>query len=167
MTPQQALERAEEIGAEPCCRNQLARQMYQAGPRDAEADMARRRAQAASQVTRGVPHAELEERRAPRGSRRPRPVRRPAPRPLPRPGRQTTGRTSNRKGSSMSDYTGPIAAGGEREVDCLHPATSHPGAFGISTGHPVPPGPGADAAPGPVNHHPGPDFAPREPEAGS
>ena len=67
----------------------------------------------------------------------------------------------------MSDYTGAIAAGGEHEVHGLHPATSHPGAFGISTGHPVPPGPGADAGPGPVNHHPGPDFAPREPEAGS
>jgi len=67
----------------------------------------------------------------------------------------------------MSDYTGVIATGGEHEVFGLHPATSHPGAFGISTGHPVPPGLGADAEPGPVNHHPGPDFAPREPEAGS
>ena len=138
MTPQQALERAEEIGADTRYRNQLARQMYQAGPHDAEADMARRWAQAASQVTHGVPHAELEERRA--GTRRPRPVRRPAPRPLPRPGRQTTSRTRNRKGSSMSDYTGAIATGADHEVDGLHPATSHPGAFGISTGHPVPPG---------------------------
>ena len=167
MTPQQALERAEEIGAAPRYRNQLARQLDQSGPHDAETDMARRWALAASQVTRGVPHAELEERRAPRGSRRPRPVRRPAPRSLPRTGRQTTGRTRNRKGCSMSDYTGAIAAGADHEADDLHPATSHPGAFGISTGHPVPPGPGADAGPGPVNHHPGPDFAPREPEAGS
>jgi hypothetical protein len=63
MTPQQALERAEEIGAAPRYRNQLARQLDRSGPHDAEADMARRWAQAASQVTRGVPHAELEERR--------------------------------------------------------------------------------------------------------
>jgi len=41
MTPQQALERAEEISAETRYRNQLARQMYQAGPHDAGADMAR------------------------------------------------------------------------------------------------------------------------------
>jgi hypothetical protein len=55
MTPQQALQRAEETSADTRYRNQLARQMYQAGPHDAEADMARRRAQAASQVTHGVP----------------------------------------------------------------------------------------------------------------
>ena len=67
----------------------------------------------------------------------------------------------------MSDYTGAITTGDEHEGHCLHPATSHPDAFGISTGHPVPTALGADAGPGPVNHHPGPDFAPREPEAGS
>jgi hypothetical protein len=67
----------------------------------------------------------------------------------------------------MSDYTGAIATGVEHEAYGLDPAASHPGAFGISTGHPVPPALGADATPGPVNHHPGPDFAPREPEAGS
>jgi hypothetical protein len=62
MTPQEALERAEETGADTRWRNQLARQMYQAGRRDAGADMARRWAQAASQITQGVPRAELEER---------------------------------------------------------------------------------------------------------
>jgi hypothetical protein len=42
MTPQQAVQRAEQIGAETRYRNQLARQMYQAGRHDAEADTARR-----------------------------------------------------------------------------------------------------------------------------
>jgi hypothetical protein len=83
MTPQQALERAEEIGAEPCYRNQLARQVYQAGRRDAEADMARRWAQAAGQVTRGVFHAGLEERRWGPGGR----ARFADPRPGHFPGR--------------------------------------------------------------------------------
>ena len=83
MTPQRALERAEEISAEPRYRNQLARQMYQAGPHDAGADMARRRAQAAGQVAHGVPHAELEERRGGPGGR----ARFADPRPGHFPGR--------------------------------------------------------------------------------
>ena len=65
----------------------------------------------------------------------------------------------------MNDYTGAIAAAGEHKVYLLHPATPHPDAFGISTGHPMTPDPGA--APSPVNTHPGPDFTPDEPEAGS
>lgn len=43
------------------------------------------------------------------------------------------------------------------------PADAHPDAFGMSTGHPLAPEPAADL--GPVNCHPGPDFAPPEPEA--
>jgi hypothetical protein len=65
----------------------------------------------------------------------------------------------------MSEYTG--APAGEDEVYFLGPAAPHPDAFGISTGHPMAPAPDADAEPGPVTHHPGPDFAPQEPEAGS
>ncbi len=63
----------------------------------------------------------------------------------------------------MSEYTGTIATAGEHEVYFLHLAAPHPDAFGISTGHPRAPEPAVE--PGPVNHHPGPDFAPREPEA--
>ncbi len=44
-------------------------------------------------------------------------------------------------------------------------ATAHPGAPGISTGHPVSLGPGDE--PGTISHHPGLVFVPREPEAGS
>ena len=70
------------------------------------------------------------------------------------------------------------------------PANPHPDAFGVSTGHPMVPGPdctevlrsvwscqnpshhrgwhpAAGNESGPVNRHPGPDFAPPEPEAGS
>ena len=83
MTPQQAHERAEETGADTGYRHQLARQLYQAGPRDAEADMARRRAQAAGQVTHGVPRAGLEERRGGPGGR----ARFADPRPGHFPGR--------------------------------------------------------------------------------
>ena len=83
MTPLQALERSEEIGAETRYRNQLARQMYRAGSRDAEADMERHWAQAASQVTHGVPHAGLEERRWGPGGR----ARFADPRPGHFPGR--------------------------------------------------------------------------------
>ena len=67
----------------------------------------------------------------------------------------------------MSEYTGAIATAGEHEIYFLRPATLHPDVFGISTGHPMAPAPDAGAEPGPVNYHPGPDFAPREPEAGS
>ena len=71
MNPREAIEAAELAGHETAYRNQLARQMYEAGRRDgyeagrrdAEADMARFWAEAARQVTRGVSHAELEQRR--------------------------------------------------------------------------------------------------------
>ena len=83
MTPQEALERAEETGAETRYRNQLARQMYRAGPHGAGADMERHWAQAASQVTHGVPPTELEERRWVPGGR----ARFADPRPGHFPGR--------------------------------------------------------------------------------
>ena len=71
MNPREAIEAAELAEHETAYRNQLARQMYEAGRRDgyeagrrdAEADMARFWAETARQVTRGVSHAELEQRR--------------------------------------------------------------------------------------------------------
>ena len=63
MNPAEAIEAAELVERETDYRNQLARQMYEAGRRDAEADMARRWAEAARPVARGVSHAELEHRR--------------------------------------------------------------------------------------------------------
>ena len=71
MNPREAIEAAELAEHETAYRNQLARQMYEAGRRagyeagrrDAEADMARFWAEGARQVTRGVSHAELEQRR--------------------------------------------------------------------------------------------------------
>jgi hypothetical protein len=71
VNPREAFEAAELAEHETAYRNQLARQMYgagcrdgyEAGRRDAEADMARFWAEAARQVTRGVSHAELEQRR--------------------------------------------------------------------------------------------------------
>jgi hypothetical protein len=79
VNPQEAIEAAELAEHETAYRNQLARQMYEAGcrdgyeagcrdgyeagRRDAEADMARFWAEAARSVTCGVSHAELEHRR--------------------------------------------------------------------------------------------------------
>lgn len=71
MNPREAIEAAELAEHETAYRNQLGRLMYEAGRcdgyeagrRDAEADMARFWAEAARQVTRGVSHAELEQRR--------------------------------------------------------------------------------------------------------
>ena len=71
MNPREAIEAAELAEHETAYRNQLARQMYEAGRRDGyeagrrdtEADMARCWAEAARSVTRGVSHAELEQRR--------------------------------------------------------------------------------------------------------
>ena len=63
MTPGEAIEAAELAEAETRYRLQLGREMYQAGYRQAEADMASRWARIAAPVVRGVPHAELEERR--------------------------------------------------------------------------------------------------------
>ena len=54
MNAGEAIEAAELAEHETAYRNQLARQMYEAGRRDAEADMARFWAEAARQVTRGV-----------------------------------------------------------------------------------------------------------------
>jgi hypothetical protein len=59
----EAIEAAELAERENAYRNQLARQMYEAGRRDAEADMARRWADATRPVTRGISHTELEQRR--------------------------------------------------------------------------------------------------------
>ena len=101
MNPQEAIEAAELIEHETAYRDQLARQMYEAGRRDgyeagrrdAEADMARFWAQAARQITHGVSHAELEQRRWGPGGRAhfadPRPGDFPAgpgnPEPQPEP----------------------------------------------------------------------------------
>jgi hypothetical protein len=68
VNPQEAIEAAELAQHEIAYRNQLARQMYEAGRRDgyeagrrdAEADMARFWVEAARPVTRGVSHAELD-----------------------------------------------------------------------------------------------------------
>ncbi len=70
MTPREAIEAAELIEAETRYRNQLGREMYQAGHADgyqagyrqAEADMAARWNQA-TRPAAGPSHAELEERR--------------------------------------------------------------------------------------------------------
>jgi hypothetical protein len=75
MTPREAIEAAELVEAETVYRNQLGREMYQAGHADgyqagyrqAEADMAARWTRLARSV-RGPSFAELEERRwGPRG----------------------------------------------------------------------------------------------------
>jgi hypothetical protein len=100
VNPREAIEAAELAEHEIAYRNQLARQMYEAGRRDgyeagrrdAEADMARFWAEAARQVTRGVSHAELEQRRWGPGGRAH--FADPQPGRLPRPGEQT--RTADR-----------------------------------------------------------------------
>ena len=64
MTPERAIEAAEQIEAETAYRNQLGREMYEAGRRDAEADMATRWAAVAEPAASGgTSYAELEERR--------------------------------------------------------------------------------------------------------
>ena len=71
MTPQEAIEAADLVEAETIYRNQLAREMYQAGLRagfeagyrQADADQAARWAEIARPVAHGISHAELEERR--------------------------------------------------------------------------------------------------------
>jgi hypothetical protein len=63
MNPREAIEAAELAEAETAYRLQLAREMYQAGRRDAEADMAARWAQIARPAVHGMSQAELEERR--------------------------------------------------------------------------------------------------------
>ena len=63
MNPDEAIQAAELAEAETAYRHQLAREMYQAGRRDAEADMARRWAQIARPAAHGISHADLEQRR--------------------------------------------------------------------------------------------------------
>jgi hypothetical protein len=63
VNPREAIEAAELAQRETAYRNQLARQMYEAGRRDAEADMAERWRQITAPVTHGTSHAELEQRR--------------------------------------------------------------------------------------------------------
>ena len=62
MTPAEAIEAAELAELETRCRLQFGREMYEAGRRDAEADMAAQWTRAAAAV-RGPGFAELEERR--------------------------------------------------------------------------------------------------------
>jgi len=63
VSPQEAIEAAELAEAETAYRLLVAREMYQAGRRDAEKDMAERWAQAARPVVHVMSHTELEERR--------------------------------------------------------------------------------------------------------
>jgi hypothetical protein len=63
VTPVEAIEAAELVEAEVRHRNQVGREMYQAGRRAAEAEMAERWHELAASVTHGLPFAELEERR--------------------------------------------------------------------------------------------------------
>jgi hypothetical protein len=63
VTPADAIEAAELAEAEIRYRNELGREMYEAGRRDAEAEMAERWHQIAGPVAHGMSHAELEARR--------------------------------------------------------------------------------------------------------
>ena len=63
MTPREAIEAAELAETETRYRNQLGREMYQAGRRDAEAAMAARWSHVTAPVVHGISQAELEERR--------------------------------------------------------------------------------------------------------
>ena len=63
MTPAEAIEAAELAEAESRYRNQVGREMYEAGRRDAEAEMAAAWQRIAKPVVRGMSYAELEERR--------------------------------------------------------------------------------------------------------
>ena len=63
MTPAEAIEAAELAEAESRYRNQVGREMYEAGRRDAEAEMAAAWRRITAPVVHGVPIAEIEERR--------------------------------------------------------------------------------------------------------
>ena len=63
MNPDEAIQAVELAETETAYRYQLARQMYQAGRRDAEAEMAQRWAQIARPAAHGISHADLEQRR--------------------------------------------------------------------------------------------------------
>ena len=94
MNPAEAIEAAELAERETAYRNQLARQMYEAGRRDAEADMARHWAQAARPAARGgVSYAELEDRRWGPGGR----AQFAAPRPGDFPGQANQTETQGAK----------------------------------------------------------------------
>jgi len=88
MTPAEAIEAAELIEAETAYRLQLARQMYQAGHRDAEAEMAARWNEIARTATHGPSQADLEAERWGPGGREhfgdPRPGDYPGRVPSPR-----------------------------------------------------------------------------------
>ena len=88
MTPAEAIEAAELVEAETAYRLQLAREMYQAGRRDAEADMAARWNEIARTATRGPTQADLEAERWGPGGREhygdPRPGDYPGRVPAPR-----------------------------------------------------------------------------------
>jgi hypothetical protein len=63
VTPAGAIEAAELAAAESRYRNQLAREMYARGRRDAEAEQAAAWRRITAPVVHGTPAAELEERR--------------------------------------------------------------------------------------------------------
>jgi hypothetical protein len=63
VTPAEAIEAAELVEAETAYRLQLGREMYQAGYRAAEADMAARWDRIARPAVRGPAHADLEAER--------------------------------------------------------------------------------------------------------
>jgi hypothetical protein len=69
MTPREAIEAAELAEAETCYRNQLAREMYEHGRRDAEAENAEAWRRIAAPVAHGKSFAEIEERRRRPGGR--------------------------------------------------------------------------------------------------
>jgi hypothetical protein len=84
VTPEEAIEAADLAEAETRYRHQLAREMYQAGWRDAEAEMAARWNETARAAITGASCAELEERRWGPGGRE----HFADPRPGDYPGRQ-------------------------------------------------------------------------------
>ena len=63
MTPAEAIAAADLIEAETAYRLQLAREMYQRGRHDAEAEQAEAWHRLAAPVAHGIAYAELEERR--------------------------------------------------------------------------------------------------------
>jgi hypothetical protein len=85
VTPAEAIEAAELAEAESRYRNQVGRLMYEAGRREAEAEMAARWDEIARAAIRGPSHAELDERRWGSGGR----AHFADPRPGDFPGRAT------------------------------------------------------------------------------
>jgi hypothetical protein len=63
VTPQEAIEAAEQAGAETAYRNHLARESFDAGRRAAEAEMAERWLHVTAPVVHGQSHADLELKR--------------------------------------------------------------------------------------------------------